>query len=70
MAERFSSNNPYEILARPKDWVQWEYENGIGSRAGLFDYAKRQRLLHNINESSLVPSVVKEALRYLLGEEN
>jgi len=61
-----SKDNPFNIIDRRVEWVDFEYQKGRGSKHGLVDYAKRYKLLSAILNDRNVTPTVAEAMAYLL----
>jgi hypothetical protein len=67
-----SKDNPFDIIDRRAEWVQFEYDKGRGSRMDLVDYAKRFALMHAIlrdcNRCGVPapPDSIVNAMKYLL----
>ena len=67
MTPKQSKDNPFDIIDRRVEWVQFEFDKGRGSRMDLVDYAKRFRLMHDIAATGpLTSQAVVNAMAYLL----
>jgi hypothetical protein len=67
MIPKQSKDNPFDIIDRRVEWVQFEFDKGRGSRMDLADYAKRFRLMHDIIATgSYTERAVVNAMKYLL----
>jgi len=61
-----SKDNPFNIIDRRVEWVDFEYHKGRGSRMDLVSYAKRYKLMSAIAFDQNVTPTVAEAMSYLL----
>jgi hypothetical protein len=67
MTPKQSKDNPFDILDRRVEWVEFEYQAGRGSKHQLVDYAKRFRLMRDIAATGpLTSQAVVNAMTYLL----
>jgi hypothetical protein len=66
MKPKQSPDNPHDILVDPKAWAEFEYRAGRGSRQDLADYAKRFRLMRDIEVNYDLSPSMQEAMAYLL----
>jgi len=66
MKAKQSKDNPFDIIDRRVEWVEFEYQAGRGSKHQLVDYAKRYKLMSAIALDRNVTPTVVEAMAYLL----
>jgi hypothetical protein len=72
MTPKQSKDNPFDIIDRRVEWVEFEYQAGRGSKHQLVDYAKRfalmQAILNDCNRHgvSKPPDSIVNAMAYLL----